>query len=59
MQQGSVERFELMRFKKCPKCGAVTTRCGCEDGRVVCDGLERCPNEKCDHMTCANCSYNW
>lgn len=47
-QQGSIERFELMRFKKCPRCGAVTTRCGCEDGKVVCDGLERCPNERCD-----------
>ncbi len=47
-QQGSIERFELMRFKKCPRCGAVTTRCGCEDGKVICDGLERCPNERCD-----------
>ena len=33
LRQGSVERFELMRFKKCPRCGAATTRCGCEDGR--------------------------
>lgn len=47
-QQGSVERYELMRFKKCPRCGAATTRCGCEDGKVICDGLERCPNERCD-----------
>jgi hypothetical protein len=47
-QQGSVERYELMRFKKCPRCGAATTRCGCEDGKVMCDGLERCPNERCD-----------
>jgi hypothetical protein len=50
-QQGSVERYELMRFKKCPRCGAVTTRCGCEDGRVICDGLERCPNERCDQCS--------
>ncbi len=50
-QQGSIERFELMRFKKCPRCGAATTRCGCEDGKVICDGLEKCPNERCDQCS--------
>ena len=53
-QQGSVERYELMRFKKCPRCGAATTRCGCQDSKVICDGLERCPNERCDQC-CPPC----
>jgi len=47
-----------MRFKPCPKCGVETTKCGCE-GTVQCNGLERCPNEKCDHMSCAMCKFDW
>lgn len=49
-QAGNADRFGLFRFKACPGCGVISTRCGCPSSRIICDGLERCPNEACDHM---------
>ena len=48
-----------MRFKGCPHCGTMTTRCGCSPQKIECDNLERCPNEKCDHIDCTVCSKRW
>lgn len=52
-------RRDLMRFKGCPHCGTMTTRCGCDPAKIVCDNLERCPNEKCDHIDCTVCKKRW
>lgn len=52
-------RRDLMRFKACPHCGTTTTRCGCEPSKIMCDNLERCPNEKCDHIDCTVCKKRW
>jgi hypothetical protein len=49
-QAGNADRFGLFRFKACPGCGVISTRCGCPSSGIICDGLERCPNEACDHM---------
>jgi hypothetical protein len=49
-QAGNADRFGLFRFKACPGCGVISTRCGCPSTGIICDGLERCPNEACDHM---------
>ncbi len=49
-QAGNADRFGLFRFKACPGCGVISTRCGCPSSQIICDGLERCPNEACDHM---------
>jgi hypothetical protein len=57
-QAGSEARHSLMRTKKCPSCGAKTTKCGCQ-GTVVCNQMDKCPNEACDHMTCGVCSSHW
>ena len=46
---GSEQRSLLMRYKNCPKCGTMTTKCGCS-GQIVCGGMDKCPNEACDHM---------
>jgi hypothetical protein len=42
---GSEQRWKLMRFKNCPKCGTVTQKCGCPSNNIVCNGLDKCPNE--------------
>jgi hypothetical protein len=42
---GSEQRWKLMRFKSCPKCGTVTQKCGCPSSNIVCNGLDKCPNE--------------
>ena len=55
---GSEQRNMLMRYKNCPKCGTVTTKCGCQ-GAVVCTGMDKCPNEACDHMRCGKCGSDW
>jgi hypothetical protein len=52
-------RRDLMRFKACPHCGTMTTRCGCDPSKIECDNLERCPNEKCDHIDCTVCKKRW
>jgi hypothetical protein len=57
-QVGSEARLLLMRTKKCPSCGTKTTKCGCQ-GVVVCNQMDRCPNEACDHMHCGVCSSHW
>lgn len=56
---GNSSRRDLMRFKGCPHCGTMTTRCGCSPQKIECDNLERCPNEKCDHIDCTVCSKRW
>lgn len=64
-----------MRFKPCPKCGVETTKCGCEGKvacngleracPVAAELLfyltlfQGCPNERCDHMSCAMCKFDW
>jgi hypothetical protein len=55
---GSEQRNMLMRYKNCPKCGTMTTKCGCV-GTVVCTGMDKCPNEACDHMKCGKCGSDW
>lgn len=56
---GSPERISLMRTKKCPRCLIDTTKCGCDASNVVCNGLDRCPNEACNHLICQNCKLDW
>jgi hypothetical protein len=56
---GNSGRRDLLRFKACPHCGTMTTRCGCDPKRIECDNLERCPNEKCDHIDCTVCKKRW
>jgi hypothetical protein len=56
---GNSDRRDLMRFKACPHCGTATTRCGCDPKKIECDNLERCPNEKCDHIDCTVCKKRW
>ena len=58
-QVGSEARLLLMRTKKCPSCGTKTTKCGCSSGAVVCNSMDRCPNEACDHMDCQVCHTHW
>jgi hypothetical protein len=55
---GSEQRNMLMRYKNCPKCGTVTTKCGCR-GAIVCTDMDKCPNEACDHMKCGKCGSDW
>jgi hypothetical protein len=55
---GSEQRSMVMRYKNCPKCGTMTTKCGCQ-GKVVCQGMDKCPNEACDHMKCSKCGSDW
>jgi hypothetical protein len=55
---GSEQRTMIMRYKNCPKCGTMTTKCGCQ-GAVVCAGMDKCPNEACDHMKCSKCGTDW
>jgi hypothetical protein len=71
---GSEKRSMVMRYKNCPKCGTMTTKCGCT-GRAVCSGMDKCPNEACepshnyslfhrspfsgDHMKCSKCGTDW
>jgi hypothetical protein len=55
---GSDKRSMIMRYKNCPKCGTLTTKCGCE-GAIVCAGMDKCPNERCDHMVCSKCRTDW
>ena len=33
-------RFNLMRFKTCPKCGLSTTKCGCGEV-IMCNGMDK------------------
>ena len=56
---GSSERIALMRTKKCPRCLIDTTKCGCEANNVMCNGLDRCPNEACNHLICQKCKLDW
>jgi hypothetical protein len=42
---GSEQRWKLMRFKNCPKCGTITQKCGCSSSNIICNGLDKCPNE--------------
>lgn len=42
---GSEQRWKLMRFKNCPKCGTATQKCGCSPAKIECNGLDKCPNE--------------
>lgn len=56
---GNADRIGLLRYKPCPGCGVMSTRCGCDPSNIVCDKLERCPQERCDHMSCAACKMNW
>ncbi len=56
---GSSERIALMRTKKCPRCLTDTTKCGCEANNVMCNGLDRCPNEACNHLICQKCKLDW
>ena len=56
---GSSERIALMRTKKCPGCLIDTTKCGCEASNVMCNGLDRCPNEACNHLICQKCKLDW
>jgi hypothetical protein len=55
---GSEQRSMIMRYKNCPKCGTMTTKCGCQ-GVVVCAGMDKCPKEACDHMKCSKCNTDW
>jgi hypothetical protein len=55
---GSDQRSMIMRYKNCPKCGTMTTKCGCV-GKVQCTGKDKCPNEACDHMKCGKCGVDW
>ena len=48
-----------MRTKKCPRCLIDTTKCGCDASNVICNGLDRCPNEACNHLICQNCKLDW
>jgi hypothetical protein len=57
-QAGSEARQSLMRTKKCPSCGTTTTKCGCH-GVVICNQMDKCPNEACDHMQCGVCRSHW
>jgi hypothetical protein len=56
---GNMDRIGVLRYKPCPQCGVMSTRCGCDSKNIVCDKLDRCPSERCDHMTCAACNMNW
>jgi hypothetical protein len=56
---GSSERIALMRSKKCPGCLFETIKCGCDPGNVVCNGLDRCPKEACNHLVCQKCKLDW
>ena len=56
---GNSDRRDLLRYKPCPGCGVMSTRCGCDPKNIVCDMLDKCPQERCDHMTCSSCSLNW
>jgi hypothetical protein len=56
---GSSERIALMRTKKCPGCMIDTTKCGCDASNVICNGLDRCPNEACNHLICQKCKLDW
>jgi hypothetical protein len=55
---GSEQRSMIMRYKNCPKCGTMTTKCGCQ-GKIQCAGMDKCPNEACDHMKCSKCGGDW
>jgi hypothetical protein len=57
-QPGSEARQILLRTKRCPSCGTQTTKCGCQ-GTVICNQLDKCPNEACDHMKCGVCHSDW
>ena len=57
-QVGSEARQNLMRIKNCPSCGSKTTRCGCQ-GVAICNEMDKCPLEGCDHITCRVCSSHW
>jgi hypothetical protein len=56
---GNADRIGVLRYKPCPSCGVMSTRCGCDPTRIMCDALDKCPNERCDHMSCAACGMNW
>jgi hypothetical protein len=56
---GNSDRRDLLRYKPCPGCGVISTRCGCDPKKIECDALDRCPKERCDHMTCSACKLNW
>lgn len=56
---GSSQRIALMRSKKCPGCLIDTTKCGCDANNVMCNGLDRCPNEACNHLICQKCKLDW
>jgi hypothetical protein len=56
---GNSDRIGVLRYKPCPSCGVMSTRCGCDPKNIICDKLERCPSERCDHMSCAACGMNW
>jgi hypothetical protein len=55
---GSDARSMIMRYKNCPKCGTLTTKCGCQ-GKIQCAGMDKCPQEACDHMVCSKCRTDW
>jgi hypothetical protein len=55
---GSEQRWKLMRFKNCPKCGTVTQKCGCPSSNIVCNGLDKCPNEGASRSSTATASFS-
>ncbi len=42
----------LTRVPHSPVCHTFSTRCGCVEkvGKIICDGMDVCPHEACDHM---------
>eukprot|EP00298_Acanthocystis_sp_HF-20_P016923 c21626_g2_i1.p1 GENE.c21626_g2_i1~~c21626_g2_i1.p1 ORF type:complete len:780 (+),score=264.36 c21626_g2_i1:149-2341(+) len=49
-------RYFTFRVKHCPgkDCRAPIVKCGCA-GKIICNDLDHCPNQACNHMTCKNC----
>eukprot|EP00294_Goniomonas_avonlea_P017046 CAMPEP_0114543054 /NCGR_PEP_ID=MMETSP0114-20121206/2155_1 /TAXON_ID=31324 /ORGANISM="Goniomonas sp, Strain m" /LENGTH=140 /DNA_ID=CAMNT_0001727375 /DNA_START=206 /DNA_END=626 /DNA_ORIENTATION=+ len=54
-------RFAAIRVQNCPKCNAQVIKCGCLNvgKKVVCDEMEYCPNQACDHIHCTRCNYDF
>ena len=43
---------QILSLPHSPVCHTFSTRCGCIEkvGKIICDGMDVCPNEACDHM---------
>eukprot|EP01101_Sappina_pedata_P013106 TRINITY_DN93_c0_g1_i8.p1 TRINITY_DN93_c0_g1~~TRINITY_DN93_c0_g1_i8.p1 ORF type:complete len:634 (-),score=264.72 TRINITY_DN93_c0_g1_i8:384-2012(-) len=53
-------KFFSLRRKPCPskKCKTPIIKCGCGT-KVICNELDYCPKQACNHMCCPVCSYHF